>query len=342
MPWDDANERHRRHMPALRFRLDQRLVDRAPREDIYRTLAHGVQRVSRGNGALVVERENDRSRLVAAAEIAHGDSAPLHAALRRHAAPWVRERMTMLDIDDWHADERWLANTGEPMPWASLLCAPLYGDMESKRPNAVLAVGSRQPQSFDEADRRFTAELASLVSEDLQASTFGERLFCRKDTLTSARSRWYLVEELPAQLTWHQREEQPLSLCFIDIDRLKAHHDMVGHRGSDQIIIEVARRLQAPPSGRHLVHLTPGLFALMLPSTGTNEALHLLDDLRRRLASRPVEVDTGVDDYAVDVTVSVGLTAARADDQKAPELVQRATDALLLAKTRGRNRVIVL
>ena len=77
-------------------------------------------------------------------------------------------------------------------------------------------------------------------------------------------------------------------------------------------------------------------FAVLLPHTDADAAVHLADEVRRTLEQAAVAGSGG---EAVRYTVSVGV-AGLEDGESLASLLQRADAALYVAKRGGRNRVV--
>ena len=122
-------------------------------------------------------------------------------------------------------------------------------------------------------------------------------------------------------------EDTPATLLMLDLDRFKQVNDALGHDVGDRLLVAVAERLPAVPAERGVVARLGGdEFAVL--TTG--------DDPRRladRVAAgvgRPVWLDA----LRVDVTASVGVATATADEEFTL-LMRRADVAMYDAKQRG-------
>jgi two-component system cell cycle response regulator len=60
--------------------------------------------------------------------------------------------------------------------------------------------------------------------------------------------------------------------------------------------------------------------------------------IRRKVASEPFRIEQGA--KALDVTISIGLSALMATEDSGATLLKRADQALYRAKRDGRNRVV--
>lgn len=123
-----------------------------------------------------------------------------------------------------------------------------------------------------------------------------------------------------------------LSAIILDIDNFKRINDDYGHDTGDEAIRACARVAQSE-SG--LVGRIGGdEFALLLEQSALPEALSVAEDLRLRLAARPVETSKG----PIPLTCSLGVSEAGPGDS-IDKLLCRADEGLYQAKLGGRNRV---
>jgi diguanylate cyclase (GGDEF)-like protein len=149
----------------------------------------------------------------------------------------------------------------------------------------------------------------------------------RTDPLTGIPNRRVWDEELPRELGRARRMGTALCVAMIDLDNFKDYNDQHGHQAGDRVLREVASawRLQVRPTDL-LARYGGEEFVLLLPTCAPGDAIQIVERLR---AVTPL------------VTCSVGV--ASWDFQESPqELVERADQALYLAKAEGRNRYVTV
>jgi diguanylate cyclase len=147
----------------------------------------------------------------------------------------------------------------------------------------------------------------------------------RTDPLTGVPNRRVWEEELPRELERARRLRTGLCVAMIDLDNFKAYNDRHGHQAGDLVLKEAASAWRAEVRSTDLLARYGGEeFVLLLPGCALEDAIEIVERLR---VATPL------------VTCSVGL--ASWDFQEAgAELVQRADQALYLAKAEGRNRFV--
>jgi diguanylate cyclase (GGDEF)-like protein len=183
-----------------------------------------------------------------------------------------------------------------------------------------------------------TAALAAEVEERRRAELRSEHL-ARHDWLTDLPNRRGLHDALEVAIADARSQGGLVGALFVDIDRFKAVNDAHGHLLADQILRFIAERfrnLVAEPSA--VFRFGGDEFLLLIrdalsPQHLMRAAQGVLDSL-----DHPITIDRT--DFRV--ACSVGLAIFPDDAAGVDELLRKADRALLLAKERGRNRVVRL
>jgi two-component system, cell cycle response regulator len=158
------------------------------------------------------------------------------------------------------------------------------------------------------------------------------------DALTGLWNRRHLFDFLTRELSRSARHGRALSLAVLDIDHFKRVNDTYGHAAGDAVLRDVAARLKAQTRADELAARFGGEeFALVLPEAGTTEAVAACERLRADIAGCCFRCG----DYAVSVTVSVGVVTTAGGSETTAEALFKFADARLYeAKAAGRNRVV--
>jgi diguanylate cyclase (GGDEF)-like protein/PAS domain S-box-containing protein len=151
------------------------------------------------------------------------------------------------------------------------------------------------------------------------------------DLLTGLPNRGLLAERL-AELVAARRADEAVAVLYVDVDHFKATNDTLGHAAGDQLLVDVAARLQATCGADDTVARIGGDEFVVVTVVERPAAAH-------RLAASICEAFVepfAIDDVVVDATASIGL-ATSVDVGDGIDLLQAADLALYEAKSIGRN-----
>lgn len=161
------------------------------------------------------------------------------------------------------------------------------------------------------------------------------------DGLTGIANRRYFDEFLEQEWARGIRHGYSLSLIMFDIDYFKKYNDTYGHQKGDQCLQEVARTsANTFKRTTDLVARYGGEeFSVILPHTEWKEAFRLAEQLRKNIEG--MKIPHQASEIAEYVTISVGVATILPNSISASaELIEKADQALYLAKRLGRNRVM--
>jgi len=176
---------------------------------------------------------------------------------------------------------------------------------------------------------------------DMQAELLAAREALReqatRDSLTHVWNRNSILEMLDRELARGARENTPLGVAIIDLDRFKSVNDHHGHLAGDAVLRESARRIQSAMRSYDAIGRYGGEeFLILLPGCDEINCVNQADRLRKQLCNVVMRVNETV----IPVTASFGVTTAPcAYVHNTENLIRRADEALYMAKKMGRNRV---
>jgi diguanylate cyclase (GGDEF)-like protein len=281
-------------------------------------------------------------RRVEKGEILPPDIEPLKKNEGISGYVWANRRAAI-----FHSAKEWLKHAKGYMPpeAQSLLSVPIV------RHNEVIGV------LFLASKRKRAYEKSQLIIVDLLCSHFAVAIenakhyketkeHSEKCALTKVYNYRYfekLVAEEYNKLELGQRKE--LSLVILDLDHFKIINDTYGHQSGNEILSELAERLQKCVGNKGTVARFGGEeFVALLPDVPKEEALEIAETIRQEIAYYPFVLKEHIGEeeiqLSVHVTASIGVATAPADADDSLALVRHADRALYVgAKRAGRNRV---
>lgn len=199
-------------------------------------------------------------------------------------------------------------------------------------------------RSLEQGIQERTAELvqanqalAKQIAEREQAQQALEHSALH-DVLTSLPNRALFAEHLElAQKKTKRQENHQFAVLFIDLDRFKDINDTMGHQAGDDLLIQVAHRLQ------HLVRETDVLarlggdeFTILLDKIGSLENAMSLSQRIMETFQQPFPLGP----KEVFVTASIGVALSNTHTDGA-DLLRNADIAMYQAKSSGKARLEV-
>ncbi len=164
----------------------------------------------------------------------------------------------------------------------------------------------------------------------------------RRDALTGLYNRAYLQHQLELEFDKAMREQTPLCLAYIDVDRFKSINDTFGHATGDQVLVTVAQRMLSAARQTDTVARYGGEeFIVLLPDTGLADARAVLESMLASVRDKPCLSRADADSH---VTFSAGIAAlvpGAASFGNPAALLEAADDALYRTKSSGRGQITV-
>jgi len=156
------------------------------------------------------------------------------------------------------------------------------------------------------------------------------------DSLTDLANRNCFQERLRGAVERSRIEPFGFAVMYLDLDRFKLVNDSLGHPAGDQLLKEVARRLNACVRPRDLVARLGGdEFAILLEDTQHHDDAVRLGKRLLQVLQEPVCID-GTD---LRPLASIGLTFSDLGYREPDELLRDADLAMYKAKSDGKARL---
>ena len=151
------------------------------------------------------------------------------------------------------------------------------------------------------------------------------------DSLTGLANRSLFGERLAVALAQARREEYPLAILYMDLNRFKEINDTHGHGAGDQVLVKVARRFQAAlRADEILARLAGDEFVVVAERADSATAARIAERLHEAMAD-PVTLGG----HSFPVGLAIGIAVFPRDGSEIDDLLKRADIAMYRAKALG-------
>jgi diguanylate cyclase (GGDEF)-like protein len=178
------------------------------------------------------------------------------------------------------------------------------------------------------------------IKEDITARKNAERELehlAFTDPLTGLANRRHFFHHAET-FFFSSHPSTQLAALMVDIDHFKNVNDQHGHAVGDEVLQEVAARLNRCLRPNDLIGRYGGEeFSIILPRADCETACQIADRLRLAVTNAPIRTAAG----DIPLTISIGISCLTTEMQSLDKLLQSADDALYQAKHGGRNRCVV-
>ena len=160
------------------------------------------------------------------------------------------------------------------------------------------------------------------------------------DGLTGLFTHRHFQDCLRAEESRSHRHRRPFSVIMLDIDNFKHYNDICGHPTGDKALKVVAQLFSAEVRDIDVLARYGGEeFAIILTETDKMGAWKVAERIRKRIED--YKFPHGQVQPQKRLTVSIGVAGYPQDADRRKDLVERADEALYMAKKLGRNQVFI-
>jgi len=156
------------------------------------------------------------------------------------------------------------------------------------------------------------------------------------DALTNVYCRRYFLERFSEELKRSKKNKLTLTFLMIDIDNFKHFNDRYGHLVGDAILRQVSKTIREAVRQIDFIGRYGGEeISVVLAETGKEQANFAAERIRQAIQTQVIKVY----DEELKVTVSIGVSTFPDNATNTESLIEKADQALYLAKETGKNRV---
>ncbi|MES2322239.1 MAG: sensor domain-containing diguanylate cyclase [Pseudomonadota bacterium] len=210
-------------------------------------------------------------------------------------------------------------------------------------------------RSLDACQRQQLADLGKMVEDELNRDALLAEMHCLEqkleqlvavesqlkaladtDTLTGLPNRRAYNTSLAAAINRARRNDVPMGLMYLDLDRFKMINDTLGHGAGDAVLQQLGQRLTNAVRKTDIVcRLAGDEFTIILEGVHSPGVCELVANKIIRAMKAPFDVGGN----HMSVSASIGVAWASGAEADATQLAGFADAALYQAKMAGRNRV---
>lgn len=199
-------------------------------------------------------------------------------------------------------------------------------------------------KAYDELETKIierTSELAK-ANEQLQAQIIERHIAEQKllyeafhDALTGLPNRALFMQRLASAVEKAKQEDDLLAVLFLDIDRFKSVNDTLGHLVGDELLVGIARRLQACLRPGDLVARLGGdEFTILLENIkDVSDAIKIAERIQQELTN-PFYLSG----HEVFTAASIGIAVNSLGCDRPEDLMRDADVTMYRAKSSGKAR----
>ena len=250
----------------------------------------------------------------------------------RHSNPLLIEDIK----NDFRFDQESFKNQDDRQVY-SLISAPLKTE---NRQLGILRLDHPEPRRFTQDDLRFLVSLCDLAAIAIDNAKLFNRTqeLAIHDSLTDLYTKSYFLDRLRQEYKRALRTRSGLSCLMLDIDHFKKYNDKYGHSAGDIVLRSIAEQMKEffKEQQAEIGRFGGEEFCIVLAEVDKKHAVQLAEAFCKRIARNKIMLrrqDTAI-------TVSIGVAALFVDAADEGELIFNADQALLAAKSSGRNKVV--
>ncbi len=192
----------------------------------------------------------------------------------------------------------------------------------------------------------FVEHMVSIVSICLENNLNFElmRRTSHLDTLTGVNNRRFLEQRIGEEIDRSQRNDEPLSCLFLDIDHFKSVNDTYGHLAGDLVLSLVAAMIKKQLRSNDVLARYGGEeFVALLSNIDEAKA----EDIAERIRVKTKELPIVYAEKNIKIAISIGVSVYHPGNSPvistrdiAMQLIHSSDTALYSAKQNGRDRVV--
>ncbi|GAA0483538.1 hypothetical protein GCM10008986_05800 [Salinibacillus aidingensis] len=227
----------------------------------------------------------------------------------------------------------------------SIISVPIW---RNEKVVGVITVASKRKRAYEKYQYMLVEILANYLAVAIENARHYETTKQKSERCPLTKLYNYRYFEEYIQQLFEDMEAKGLhedqSLILLDLDHFKQVNDTYGHESGNEVLRELAARLENTFPNEIVARYGGEEFVILLRGKGKDEALFHAENIRRVISEEPFELKQHISDIGkpikIEVTASIGVATFPNDCDDPRELIRHADRAMYVgAKNNGRNRV---
>ncbi|MBU3188903.1 diguanylate cyclase [Clostridium bowmanii] len=152
------------------------------------------------------------------------------------------------------------------------------------------------------------------------------------DALTDIPNRGFLMKQFKKILEQSKRNKYKFAVMLFDVDKFKSINDLHGHNAGDEVLKNIAKRLQENVRKADIIGRLGGdEFLVIQPFIKTKDDASNLANRMLDYVAKPVQWNN----VNLDVDISIGIAIYPGDSDNMKDLIHNADNAMYFTKKKG-------
>lgn len=154
-----------------------------------------------------------------------------------------------------------------------------------------------------------------------------------QDQLTQLPNRLFLARYSVSLFSEHKQNQSKIAFLYLDLDRFKAVNEVFGHDLGDQLLIQLASRIQSQLAEKEkLLRIGNDEFLMVLENSTTENAIEKAEHILKL-----IQQDFFIADKVIHISSSIGIALYPDHGHNLQDLLTHADAAMEVSKYQGRN-----
>lgn len=197
-------------------------------------------------------------------------------------------------------------------------------------------INTKPPSQLREANEQLV--LAALTAESIAETAVSDRdelvRISQRDGLTNTPNRTLMLDRIESAIHMARRHKARFAIFFVDLDHFKEINDSLGHSVGDEVLQQVARRLESAVRDSDTVSRHGGdeFLVLLAEVANAGDAAQIAGKMLAAL-----KAPCRIGDHDLHLSASIGIAIYPEDGKDPASLISQADTAMYRSKKSGQG-----